>query len=100
MSASVAGGSGSNNSTAVHPAPDIAPIPKKTSTTGGGGGGGSSTSTTSSAMPPNGGPASNEAHQYVGPYRLEKTLGKGQTGRIFFDDNPHIFFFKKVEYQA
>lgn len=22
-----------------------------------------------------------EAHNYVGPYRLEKTLGKGQTGR-------------------
>ena len=21
-----------------------------------------------------------ETHQYVGPYRLEKTLGKGQTG--------------------
>ncbi|CAH2258122.1 jg23140 [Pararge aegeria aegeria] len=21
-----------------------------------------------------------EAHQYVGPFRLEKTLGKGQTG--------------------
>ena len=29
-----------------------------------------------------------EAHQYVGPYRLEKTLGKGQTGKthdIVFD---------------
>jgi hypothetical protein len=22
----------------------------------------------------------NESYQYVGPYRLEKTLGKGQTG--------------------
>jgi hypothetical protein len=22
-----------------------------------------------------------ETHQYVGPYRLEKTLGKGQTGK-------------------
>jgi hypothetical protein len=22
-----------------------------------------------------------EAHNYVGPYRLEKTLGKGQTGK-------------------
>lgn len=22
-----------------------------------------------------------ENHQYVGPYRLEKTLGKGQTGK-------------------
>lgn len=22
-----------------------------------------------------------EVHQYVGPYRLEKTLGKGQTGK-------------------
>ena len=27
--------------------------------------------------------SSNEAHQYVGPYRLEKTLGKGQTGRKY-----------------
>lgn len=31
-----------------------------------------------------------ESHQYVGPYRLEKTLGKGQTGKCqsqykFFD---------------
>lgn len=24
-----------------------------------------------------------ENHQYVGPYRLEKTLGKGQTGKFF-----------------
>ena len=24
----------------------------------------------------------NESYQYVGPYRLEKTLGKGQTGSI------------------
>lgn len=24
--------------------------------------------------------ASVENHQYVGPYRLDKTLGKGQTG--------------------
>ena len=23
--------------------------------------------------------------QYVGPYRLEKTLGKGQTGRCLFN---------------
>ena len=23
-------------------------------------------------------------YQYVGPYRLEKTLGKGQTGKFFF----------------
>lgn len=22
-------------------------------------------------------------HQYVGPYRLDKTLGKGQTGKLF-----------------
>ena len=26
-----------------------------------------------------------EAHSYVGPYRLEKTLGKGQTGRTIFN---------------
>lgn len=25
--------------------------------------------------------APSETHQYVGPYRLEKTLGKGQTGK-------------------
>jgi hypothetical protein len=25
-----------------------------------------------------------ESYQYVGPYRLEKTLGKGQTGKTFF----------------
>jgi len=24
--------------------------------------------------------APSDTHQYVGPYRLEKTLGKGQTG--------------------
>lgn len=24
-----------------------------------------------------------EAYQYVGPFRLEKTLGKGQTGILF-----------------
>ncbi|XP_038112373.1 serine/threonine-protein kinase BRSK2 [Culex quinquefasciatus] len=27
-------------------------------------------------------PSTNEAHQYVGPYRLERTLGKGQTGLV------------------
>lgn len=26
--------------------------------------------------------APSETHQYVGPYRLEKTLGKGQTGKL------------------
>lgn len=26
-----------------------------------------------------------ETHQYVGPYRLEKTLGKGQTGECVAD---------------
>lgn len=25
--------------------------------------------------------APTDTHQYVGPYRLEKTLGKGQTGK-------------------
>ena len=29
-----------------------------------------------------------ESHQYVGPYRLEKTLGKGQTGMCL--ENPFI----------
>ena len=38
---------------------------------GGGGGGG-------------GGQPPEQSHaQYVGPYRLEKTLGKGQTGRCW-----------------
>ena len=27
---------------------------------------------------------SSNSAQYVGPYRLEKTLGKGQTGTHFF----------------
>lgn len=27
--------------------------------------------------------APSDTHQYVGPYRLEKTLGKGQTGKYF-----------------
>lgn len=40
---------------------------------GGGSGGGGGTAP--------GNPTSSEAHQYVGPYRLEKTLGKGQTGK-------------------
>ena len=26
-----------------------------------------------------------QSSQYVGPYRLEKTLGKGQTGRSLLD---------------
>lgn len=26
--------------------------------------------------------APSDTHQYVGPYRLEKTLGKGQTGKL------------------
>ena len=30
---------------------------------------------------PGGGPPGQQQAQYVGPYRLEKTLGKGQTGR-------------------
>ena len=44
-----------------------------TSSSGGGGGerSGSGTNTGGS-----------DAHQYVGPYRLEKTLGKGQTGLV------------------
>lgn len=28
-----------------------------------------------------------EIQQYVGPYRLEKTLGKGQTGKILLNNN-------------
>ncbi len=47
----------------------------------------------SAAAPSSKGPGSSsgagaghpEAHSYVGPYRLEKTLGKGQTGRTIFN---------------
>lgn len=28
--------------------------------------------------------AAAEAYQYVGPFRLEKTLGKGQTGEFLY----------------
>lgn len=35
-----------------------------------------------------------ESHQYVGPYRLEKTLGKGQTGKckfiMLYKHNKHV----------
>lgn len=35
-------------------------------------------------------------HQYVGPYRLEKTLGKGQTGKyIFFLSRYRVLIHKK-----
>jgi hypothetical protein len=41
--------------------------------------------TTTGSVPPVVPPAKesshNESYQYVGPYRLEKTLGKGQTGK-------------------
>ena len=47
---------------------------KENGSTPGSGGGNSSSGQPSGA--------SSEAHQYVGPYRLEKTLGKGQTGKI------------------
>ena len=41
------------------------------------------------------GPSStSEAHQYVGPYRLEKTLGKGQTGLVKM--GTHCVLGKKV----
>lgn len=35
-----------------------------------------------------------ETHQYVGPYRLEKTLGKGQTGLVKL--GVHCVLGKKV----
>lgn len=38
--------------------------------------------------------SSNEAYQYVGPYRLEKTLGKGQTGLVKM--GTHCVIGKKV----
>ena len=65
------GGGGSANTTTN----------EKSATSGGGpssgGGGGVGSETTRS-----GGTSGTEAHQYVGPYRLEKTLGKGQTGLV------------------
>uniref|UniRef100_A0A182K9C0 Protein kinase domain-containing protein n=2 Tax=Cellia TaxID=44534 RepID=A0A182K9C0_9DIPT len=35
-----------------------------------------------------------EGHQYVGPYRLERTLGKGQTGLVKL--GVHCVLGKKV----
>jgi hypothetical protein len=49
---------------------------------GGGGGSGGGAKSAPSAVATSGGKSSMEAHQYVGPYRLEKTLGKGQTGKV------------------
>lgn len=37
--------------------------------------------------------APTENHQYVGPYRLEKTLGKGQTGMNFLRLYCFVFFW-------
>ena len=59
------------------------------SSSGGGGGGGSSGQSVSGS-----GSGANEAHQYVGPYRLEKTLGKGQTGLVKM--GTHCVLGKKV----
>ena len=59
------------------------------SSSGGGGGGGSSGQWGSGS-----GSGANEAHQYVGPYRLEKTLGKGQTGLVKM--GTHCVLGKKV----
>ena len=50
---------------------------KENGSTPGSGGGGSSTNQSNTSG------NSSEAHQYVGPYRLEKTLGKGQTGKKY-----------------
>ena len=41
-----------------------------------------------------GGSSNDAAHQYVGPYRLEKTLGKGQTGLVKM--GTHCVLGKKV----
>lgn len=40
---------------------------------------------------------SNEAHQYVGPYRLERTLGKGQTGKRIASTSPLKLTSKSTE---
>ena len=37
-----------------------------------------------------------EAHNYVGPYRLEKTLGKGQTGKTLFFSSSGINGFDEA----
>lgn len=34
-----------------------------------------------------------ESHQYVGPYRLDKTLGKGQTGKVSLN---HFYFIHSL----
>ena len=52
----------------------------------------SNTSGTSSERGPS--LSTSEAHQYVGPYRLEKTLGKGQTGLVKM--GTHCVLGKKV----
>ena len=64
---------------------------KENGSTPGSGGGNSSIGGSNS------GAASSEAHQYVGPYRLEKTLGKGQTGKAaYFGSLLHIFYIKLI----
>ena len=62
-----------NGNAAVHSSP-------------GGGGGGTGGGGVTGALPP-----TSEAHQYVGPYRLEKTLGKGQTGKEINKNKEFIY---------
>ena len=50
--------------------------------------------TSGSAGGSGGGGGSSDSHQYVGPYRLEKTLGKGQTGLVKM--GTHCVMGKKV----
>ena len=65
-------------------------LPWITLLTGHSSGGGSNASGSNQS----GSGGANEAHQYVGPYRLEKTLGKGQTGLVKM--GTHCVLGKKV----
>ena len=59
---------------------------KENGSSPGSGGGNSSTGPSNSVG------SSSEAHQYVGPYRLEKTLGKGQTGKMMITPIQYSIF--------
>ena len=65
---------------------------KENGSTPGSGGGGSSTNQSNTSG------TSSEAHQYVGPYRLEKTLGKGQTGKKLPLQFSSLIHFHRTKY--
>jgi hypothetical protein len=71
----------------IQPTPNQAQSTTNTSSGGGGGGGGGppppqSTNHHQSQSIQSSIPNSTVNHMFVGPYRLEKTLGKGQTGLV------------------